>query len=69
MPPRSITLMAMTPPSTSIVTTASPRKARIPANVMLEGYERPRRGDDGASPRVGRGIPARRCATAPHPGG
>ena len=36
-PPRSITPMAMTPPSTSIVTTARPKKARIPANVIPEG--------------------------------
>src|SRR5699024_9237921 len=58
VPPRSITPIAMTPPSTSIVTTASPKKARRPAEVMPEGYEIPCRGHDGASTRSSRGFPA-----------
>src|SRR5699024_5275244 len=56
VPPRSITPIAMTPPSTSIVTTASPKKARRPANVMPEGYEMPWWGHDGANPRRSRGF-------------
>ena len=69
MPPRSITLIAMTPPSTSIVTTASPKKARIPANVMTEGCQIGDGWHDGASALSRAGDSCIRCAGEPYPGG